>query len=105
MDVGARPGVGQPPLGQGKLQSTETVLQELTNDGKFHLVEASISDIHAALRRQEITCEGLIRSYLTRIKTYSGQCVSYDTNGDGVGPDYDFFMPSGKGVILGVVGA
>lgn len=71
--------------------------------GRFQLVEASIEDIHAALLRREITCEGLMRLYFRRIKAYSGHCVQYDKDGDGVGPDYDFFMPSGKGVYLGIV--
>ena len=31
--------------------------------------------------------------------------MQYDTNGDGTGPDYDFYMPSGKGVYLGVISA
>ena len=31
--------------------------------------------------------------------------MKYDRDGDGVGPDYDLFMPSGKGVYLGVVEA
>jgi len=73
------------------------------HDNKFHLYEATIADIHRALERREITCDALIRLYFKRIKTYSGHCVKYDTNGDGVSPDYDFFMPSGKGIYLGVV--
>lgn len=71
----------------------------------FRLLEASIADIHAAFTRGELSCDELIRLYLRRIKHYSGQCVKYDRDGDGVGPDYDLFMPSGKGVILGVVSA
>jgi Asp-tRNA(Asn)/Glu-tRNA(Gln) amidotransferase A subunit family amidase len=72
---------------------------------KFTLHEATIADIHAALQRRELTCDALVRLYLKRIKYYSGHCVKYDTNGDGVSPDYDFYMPSGKGVYLGVVSA
>jgi amidase len=72
-------------------------------DKQFHLLEASIAELHAALKRREISCDALIRRYFTRIKYYSGHCVKYDTDGDGNGPDYDFFMPSGKGVYLGVV--
>jgi Asp-tRNA(Asn)/Glu-tRNA(Gln) amidotransferase A subunit family amidase len=72
-------------------------------DGKFHLVEATIADIQSALRRRELTCTDLITLYFKRIKAYSGHCVQYDTDGDGSSPDYDFFMPSGKGVYLGVV--
>ncbi len=88
-------GVGFTPRGQLKKPGKK--------DDKFHLVEASIADIHAALQRREITCDRLVRLYFKRIKAYSGHCVKYDTNGDGVGPDYDFYMPSGKGVYLGVV--
>jgi amidase len=72
---------------------------------RFHLLEASISDIQQALRRGEISCTELVTLYFKRIKAYSGHCVKYDKNGDGTGPDYDFFMPSGKGVYLGVVEA
>jgi len=103
MDSGTRRGVGEPPASQRAVHAAEHGSKG--KDGKFHLIEATIADIHAALQKQDITCEGLIRRYLSRIKAYSGQCVDYDKNGDGVGPDYDFFMPSGKGIILGVVGA
>ena len=72
---------------------------------RFHLEEATISDIHRALERGQISCEGLTRLYFKRIETYSGHCVKYDKNGDGAGPDYDFYMPSGKGIYLGVVEA
>ena len=94
-DKKSRPGIGFPPFGKHKKPGKK--------DGKFHLVEATIADIHGALHRREITCERLMRLYFKRIKAYSGHCVKYDTNGDGVSPDYDFFMPSGKGVYLGVV--
>jgi Asp-tRNA(Asn)/Glu-tRNA(Gln) amidotransferase A subunit family amidase len=67
------------------------------------LVEATISDIHTAFQRRELSCTQLTQLYFKRIKAYSGHCVQYDTNGDGAGPDYDFFMPSGKGIYLGVV--
>lgn len=90
-------GIGFPPKGKLKKPGKK--------DDKFHLVEATIADIHGALLRREITCEKLIRLYFKRIKAYSGHCVKYDTNGDGAGPDYDFYMPSGKGVYLGVVSA
>jgi amidase len=74
-------------------------------DRRFHLVEATIEDIHKALRTRQISCENLTKLYFKRIKAYSGHCVKYDTNGDGTSPDYDFAMPSGKGVFLGVVNA
>jgi len=90
-----KPGVGKRPQTPLRLPPKKT--------GRFQLVEATIDDIHGALMRREITCDGLIRMYFRRIKAYSGHCVQYDKNGDGVSPDYDFFMPSGKGVYLGVV--
>ena len=75
----------------------------MQRDGKFHLLEATIDGIHSALQKREITCDALIRLYFKRIKTYHGHCVKYDKNGDGISPDYDLLMPSGKGVYLGVV--
>ncbi len=80
-------------------------LGDFGGSGRFHLEEATIADILRALQRRELTCGSLIRAYYRRIKAYSGHCVTYDKNGDGVGPDYDFYMPSGKGVYLGVVEA
>jgi Asp-tRNA(Asn)/Glu-tRNA(Gln) amidotransferase A subunit family amidase len=80
-------------------------LGDLGGSGRFHLEEATIADILRALQRREVTCGSLIRAYYRRIKAYSGHCIKYDKNGDGVGPDYDFYMPSGKGVYLGVVEA
>jgi hypothetical protein len=99
-DIDSRRGGGM-PLKSQSMQSSLTAAPP--RDGKFHLVEATIEDIHGALRRRELTCTDLITLYFKRIKAYSGQCVKYDTNGDGISPDYDFFMPSGKGVYLGVV--
>jgi Asp-tRNA(Asn)/Glu-tRNA(Gln) amidotransferase A subunit family amidase len=43
---------------------------------KFHLVEATIDDIHEALQDHEITCVDLVGLYLKRIKAYNGTCVS-----------------------------
>lgn len=86
-------------------QAEALMLGDSSPSSRFHLEEASIADILQALRRHQVSCGGLIRAYYRRIKAYSGHCIQYDSNGDGVGPDYDFFMPSGKGVYLGVVGA
>jgi Asp-tRNA(Asn)/Glu-tRNA(Gln) amidotransferase A subunit family amidase len=83
----------EPATGQGPTEQPKP----------FHLVEASIDDIHGALSRSELSCVALTKLYFARIKAYSGHCVAYDKNGDGAGPDYDFAMPSGKGIYLGVV--
>jgi len=47
----------------------------LSKDGKFHLVEAKIDDIHKALQKRELTCTGLVKLYIKQIKAYSGQYV------------------------------
>ena len=39
-------------------------------DTGFSVIETSISEIHGALRRGEITCQQLVRMYLKRIETF-----------------------------------
>src|SRR5256884_7010820 len=42
----------------------------------FHLEEATISDIHRAMRAKQLTATRLVNLYLKRIDTYNGRCVS-----------------------------
>jgi amidase len=42
---------------------------------KFHLQEATIPDIQAALQSGAMTTEQVVRLYLARIKAYNGTCV------------------------------
>src|ERR1700743_1157707 len=42
---------------------------------KFHLEEATIGEIQAALLAKQITTEQLVKLYLARIKAYNGTCV------------------------------
>jgi amidase len=39
---------------------------------RFHLQEATIDDVHRAIRSGQITCQGLVRLYLSRAKAYNG---------------------------------
>jgi len=39
---------------------------------RFHLQEATIDDIHQAIRDGQITCQGLVQLYLNRAKAYNG---------------------------------
>src|SRR6202166_4690345 len=39
---------------------------------RFHLQEATIDDVHRAIRGGQITCAGLVRLYLNRAKAYNG---------------------------------
>src|SRR6266571_368463 len=42
----------------------------------FHLEEATISDIHRAMRARQLTATRLVNLYLKRIDTYTGGCVA-----------------------------
>src|SRR3984885_9619132 len=39
---------------------------------RFHLQEATIDDIHQAIRSGQITCAGLVQLYINRAKAYNG---------------------------------
>ena len=42
---------------------------------RFHLEEATIVDVHRAIRAKEITAEQLVQLYFKRIEAYNGTCV------------------------------
>jgi amidase len=42
---------------------------------KFTLAEATIDDIHNAIKSGEITCQGLVQAYINRVKAYNGVCT------------------------------
>lgn len=41
----------------------------------FRIEEASIADIQEAIKAGEVTCEGVVRAYLERVKAYNGTCT------------------------------
>src|ERR1043166_4868895 len=43
---------------------------------KFQIVEATIADIHKAIKSKQLTSTQLVNMYLARIKTYNGTCVN-----------------------------
>jgi amidase len=43
---------------------------------KFQIVEATIADIHNAIKSKQLTATQLVDVYLARIKAYNGTCVS-----------------------------
>jgi amidase len=45
-------------------------------DRKFEIVEATIADIHKAIRSKQLTATELVSKYLARIKAYNGTCVN-----------------------------
>ena len=50
-----------------------------TATAKFHLQDASISDIQRAIMAHQITSVGLVNLYLKRIKAYNNTCVNQPT--------------------------
>ena len=45
---------------------------------QFHLEEATIGDVHRAIRAKQITAEQLLSLYFKRIEAYNGTCVKGD---------------------------
>ena len=48
-------------------------------DKKFELVEATIGDIHEAIKAGDITCTDLVQQYINRAKAYNGICTQLVT--------------------------
>jgi Asp-tRNA(Asn)/Glu-tRNA(Gln) amidotransferase A subunit family amidase len=42
---------------------------------RFHLEEATIADVHRAIRAKEVTAEQLVQLYFKRLEAYNGTCV------------------------------
>ena len=47
---------------------------------QFHLEEATIADVHRAIRAKQITAEQLVSLYFKRIEAYNGTCVKGDVD-------------------------
>jgi amidase len=58
------------------LAASSSVGAQQTVSRKFHLQEASISDIQSAILGGRITSVGLIEMYLKRIRAYNNTCVN-----------------------------
>ena len=41
---------------------------------RFRLLEATIPDVHRAIRDGQLTCRGLVQAYINRAKAYNGTC-------------------------------
>ena len=60
-----------PQFGSGKLAAEAL---------RFHLEEATIADVHRAIREQQITATQLVNLYFKRIEAYNGTCVKGDVD-------------------------
>src|SRR3954471_5258711 len=58
---------------------------------QFHLLEATIPDVHRAIRQGQITCRGLVQAYINRANAYNGVCNQLVTeeNASTFLPNYD----------------
>jgi len=54
-------------ISSDKLQAQEAPFQ-------FHLMEATIPDVHRAIQGGQITCRGLVQAYINRANAYNGTC-------------------------------
>ena len=61
-----------PVLGKANFLSAEALAAE---GRRFRLEEATIADVHRAMRAKQLTATQLVNLYLRRIKAYSGTCV------------------------------
>ena len=57
------------------VMSLTTLSVANSKPAKFHLQEATLADIQAAIVSKQITTEQLVHLYLQRIKAYNGSCV------------------------------
>src|SRR6202158_2759687 len=51
------------------------LMAKATSAPRFHLEEATIADVHRAIRAKEITAVQLVQQYFKRIEAYNGTCV------------------------------
>jgi amidase len=57
-----------------------TVLGSLEARADFQLQEATIDDIHKAIRGGEVTCKQVVEAYIARAKAYNGMCTNLVTD-------------------------
>jgi amidase len=70
---------------------TTVASAQTKTDGKFHLEEATIAQVHAAIKSGQISCQGLVQAYINRARAYNGlgtQLVTEDM-APGIFPHYD----------------
>ena len=66
-------------IGAALLVAPYAVSQTTAQQGwQFHLEEATIADVHRAIRARQITAEQLVSLYFKRIAAYNGTCVKGD---------------------------
>lgn len=54
--------------------SGDRVLHSQALPFQFHLMEATIPDVHRAIQEGQLSCRALVQAYLNRAKAYNGTC-------------------------------
>jgi Asp-tRNA(Asn)/Glu-tRNA(Gln) amidotransferase A subunit family amidase len=69
-----------PKAAEAAIDASKTMAGEGDNgEKKFEIVEATIGDIHDAIKTNEITCSDLVQQYIDRAKAYNGICTQLVT--------------------------
>jgi Asp-tRNA(Asn)/Glu-tRNA(Gln) amidotransferase A subunit family amidase len=65
---------------------------------QFHLVEATIADVHRAIQGGQLTCRALVQAYINRARAYNGTCNQLVTEqmAPSFLPDYDQYAAAVK---------
>ena len=50
---------------------------------QFHLLEATIADVHRGIQEGQLTCRALVQAYINRARAYNGTCNQLVTEDDG----------------------
>src|ERR671927_279714 len=58
---------------------------------RFHLLEATIADVHRGIQSGQLTCRQLVQAYVNRARAYNGSCNQLVTEemAPRVLPNYD----------------
>jgi hypothetical protein len=84
--------------GSGSTPAPDDISKAMTKEGgegdkdskkKFEIVEASISDIHKAIKTGKATCTEIVQQYIDRAKAYNGVCTQLVTeDGASIAPSF-----------------
>ena len=61
------------------MAGTAAAQPEASRDDPFYLEEATIEGIHRAIQGGQISCQGLVQSYVDRARAYNGACTQLVT--------------------------
>lgn len=66
----------------------------------FHLEEATIADIHGAIRANRITCTRLVQAYVDRARAYNGVCTRLVTRDGAPVPAATGYVRAGSRIVF-----